>query len=109
MNPEQPGGPEGDMTIRRPRPRPAPPPPRSETSPYPLPPPRNAAPLFPQNNQPPPQDERTRRLDYPQDLLPDVAYETGKSRSGWWWLVVMGGLLLLVAAVAVAVVLRAGA
>ncbi|GAA4535521.1 hypothetical protein GCM10023096_84300 [Nonomuraea ferruginea] len=109
MNPEQPGGPEGDMTIRRRWDGPAPPPPRRQaTPPHPLPPPANAAPLFPQPPRMPPlEDNRTQRLDYTPDLLPDVAYETRKSRSGWWWLFAVGGVLLLVVALAAAVLLSA--
>ncbi|MFG1942450.1 hypothetical protein [Nonomuraea sp. NPDC048826] len=95
------------MTIRRRWSGPAQPPRRPTTSPHPLPPPRNATPLFPQSRPaaPPPfqMDDGTRRLDYTPDLLPDVAYETGRSRPGTWWLFVVGGILLLAAVLTAAV------
>ncbi|MGI5274452.1 hypothetical protein ACQEUU_35345 [Nonomuraea sp. CA-218870] len=102
MNPDQPGRPDHDRTIRHRRDAPAPPPRRRDTPPDP----GNAT---PSGKTAPSQDsDRTQRLDYTPDLLPDVSYEPSRAaRPGWRWLYVVGGLLLLVVAVAVAVLLTA--
>ncbi|MEU4575912.1 hypothetical protein [Nonomuraea sp. NPDC023979] len=115
MNPEQPGQPDPDVTIRRrwPQqptgPHPAPPsgpypaplagpPPRPNPGPHPGPQPYGGGPVPPHRQDDPP-GSFTRRLPYTPDMLPDVpVYEAKAAKSGWWWMILVCGVALLAAA-----------